>query len=87
MRVVWKKILEDHQLIRAGHVKHLLLLHGEHLHTIIIIIIISLFYVLFISWLFESVFELVSIWISQYLNWSEDKGLGRVSLVFSFPRF
>jgi hypothetical protein len=47
-------------MIRAGHVKHLLLLHGEHLHTIIIIII-SLFYVLFISLLFESVFELVSI--------------------------
>ena len=49
-------------MIRVGHVKHLLLLHGEHLHTIIIIIIIiSLFYVLFISLLFESVFELVSI--------------------------
>ena len=48
-------------MIRAGHVKHLLRLHGEHLHTIIIIIIISLFYVLFNSWLFESVFELVSI--------------------------
>jgi hypothetical protein len=47
-------------MIRAGHVKHLLLLHGEHLHTIIISII-SLFYVLFISLLFESVFELVSI--------------------------
>ena len=28
----------------------------------------------------------VSIWISQYLNWSEDKGLTRISLVFSFPR-